>query len=87
MLITLVCLFLFLDMLLLMQVSLEEFILLHVKIGNIWIDMQRALQNCSSVASCSQAFVMSLYDLSPAVLWLISPLRSWYVTECQQLFC
>lgn len=47
MLITVVCLFLFLDMLLLIQVILEEFILLHVKIGSIWINMQRDLQHCS----------------------------------------
>lgn len=71
MVIIVVCLFLFLDMLLLIQVSLEELILLHVKIGSIWIDMQRDLQNCSSVASCSQAFMISLYDLYPVVLRLI----------------
>lgn len=86
MLITVVCLFLFLDMLLLIQVILEEFILLHVKIGSIWINMQRDLQHCYSVASCSQVLGMSLYDLYPVVLLVISPLRSRYMTECQQLF-
>lgn len=44
MLITVV--YLFLDMLLLMQVSLKEFVLLRVKIGSIWINMQRDLQHC-----------------------------------------
>lgn len=86
MLITVVCLFLFLDMLLLIQVILEEFILLHVKIGSIWINMQRDLQHCSSVASCSRVLGMSSYDLYPVVLQVISPLRSRYVSECQQLF-
>lgn len=43
MLITVVCFFLFLDMLLLIQVILEEFILSRVKITSIWINMQRDL--------------------------------------------
>lgn len=38
--------YLFLDMLLLIQVSLKEFTLLHVKIGSVWINMQRDLQCC-----------------------------------------
>lgn len=44
MLITVV--YLFLDMLLLIQVSLKEFVLLYVKIGSNWINMQRDLQCC-----------------------------------------
>lgn len=48
MFITVVCLFLFLDMLLLIQVSLKEFILLHVKIGSTWINMQ---EMCSTAVA------------------------------------
>lgn len=55
MLITVVCLFL--DMLLLIQVSLKEFILLHAKIGSIWINMQRDLQCCFLLLSLYDVFV------------------------------
>lgn len=55
-------------MLLLIQVSLKEFILLHVKIVSIWINMQTDLQHCFSIASCSRVFMMSVYDLYLVVL-------------------